>query len=159
MSNVYTNSKEVAICKECYVNDHRITPLHNPMDCLQHHTQYICGTCGRCICIERDPHKGLQRWNFPFATLESATSYLRTADITMRSSCGIYEIRNDKGRVSYKIFLDKDQLNIYLKKNKGKSCKGEKPIFQADCYQEYAETQIRKLTNNEISLYLNQRNE
>ena len=34
------------MCKECYVDQNRITPLLNPFDCLENHTQYICGTCG-----------------------------------------------------------------------------------------------------------------
>lgn len=43
------------MCEECYADENRITPLLNPLDCLEHHTQYICGTCGRCICIEHGP--------------------------------------------------------------------------------------------------------
>ena len=42
------------MCEECYSDENRITPLLNPLDCLENHTQYICGTCGRCICIEHD---------------------------------------------------------------------------------------------------------
>jgi len=34
-----------------YSDNNRITPLLNPMECLENHIQYICGTCGRCICI------------------------------------------------------------------------------------------------------------
>ena len=67
------------MCEECYVNESRITPLLNPIECLEHHTQYICGICGRCICIEHDPKRGLQRWNFPFKSLEIEKLYLRTA--------------------------------------------------------------------------------
>ena len=37
------------MCEECYSDENRITPLLNPLDCLENHTQYICGTCGRCI--------------------------------------------------------------------------------------------------------------
>ena len=88
------------MCEECYSDENRITPLRNPLDCLENHTQYICGTCGRCICIEHDPNRGLQRWNFLFKSLEIAKYYLRTADYTTKSSCGIYEIENSKGRVS-----------------------------------------------------------
>lgn len=40
------------MCKECYSNNNRIAPLLNPLDCLENHTQYMCGTYGRCICIE-----------------------------------------------------------------------------------------------------------
>lgn len=41
------------MCVECYVDEKKITPLLNPIECLQNHMQYICGTCGRCICIEK----------------------------------------------------------------------------------------------------------
>lgn len=73
------------MCEECYSDKNRITPLLNPLDCLKKHTQYICGTCGRCICIEHDENRGLQRWNFPFKSLEIAKLYLRTADYTMKT--------------------------------------------------------------------------
>ena len=63
------------MCEECYSDENRITPLLNPLDCLENHTQYICGTCGRCICIEHDPNRGLQRWNFPFKSLEIEFSW------------------------------------------------------------------------------------
>lgn len=73
------------MCEECYVSENRITPLLKPRECLVNHIQYICGTCGRCICIEKDARRGLQRWNFPFKTLEAAKCYLRVADYTMKS--------------------------------------------------------------------------
>lgn len=87
----------------------------NPMDCLKNHTQYICGTCGRCICIERDPKRGLQRWNFPFESLGIAKLYLRAADYTMKKPCGIYELTNENGRLSYKIFTGSEDLLAYLR--------------------------------------------
>lgn len=74
---------------ECYSNENRVTPLLNPLECLQNHTQYICGTCGRCICIDKDPKSGLQRWNFPFKTVEIAKLYSRTADYTTKMSSGV----------------------------------------------------------------------
>lgn len=111
------------ICEECYSDKNRITPLLNPLDCLKNHTQYVCGTCGRCICIEHDSKRGVQRWNFPFKSLEIAKLYLRTADYTMKKACGIYEIQSESGRISYKIFADSEELQLYLKKNKGKSVK------------------------------------
>ena len=92
------------MCKECYVDQNRVTPLLNPVECLENHTQYICGTCGRCICIEYDPNRGLQRWNFPFKSLEIAKLYLRTADYSEKKPCGIYELKSENGRISYKIF-------------------------------------------------------
>lgn len=145
------------MCKECYVNQSRMTPLLNPIDCLENHTQYICGTCGRCICIEHDKKRGLQRWNFPFKSLEIAKLYLRTADYTMKKSCGIYEIKSENGRLSYKIFEDEESLKIYLKRNKGKTCETMKPAFIVDEYREYKNTQVRKLTPEEVERYMSER--
>jgi len=145
------------MCIECYIDENRITPLLNPIECLQNHTQYICGTCGRCICIEHDPKRGLQRWNFPFKSLEIAKMYLRTADYSMKKSCGIYKIESENGRLSYKIFANNEDLQLYLKKNKGKTCKDTKPVFAVEKYKEYANTQIRKLTSDEIQEYMSER--
>ena len=145
------------MCEECYVNENRITPLLNPVDCLEHHTQYICGTCGRCICIERDPQRGLQRWNFPFKSLEIAKLYLRTADYTEKKPCGIYEIENSKGKKSYKIFASYDDVLIFLKKNKDKKCKQNAPLFTVGEYKEYPHTQIRMLTSAEVRQYMSER--
>lgn len=145
------------MCIECYTNESRITPLLNPLECLKNHTQYICGTCGRCICIEHDPNCGLQRWNFPFKSLETAKLYLRTADYTMKKSCGIYEIKSENGRISYKFFSNKEELLLYLKKNRRKTCENMNPVFTVEEYKEYANTQIRKLTSDEIQKYLSER--
>ena len=145
------------MCKECYVIQSRMTPLLNPIDCLENHTQYICGTCGRCICIEHDKKRGLQRWNFPFKSLEIAKLYLRTADYTMKKSCGIYEIKSENGRLSYKIFEDEESLKIYLKRNKGKTCETMKPAFIVDEYREYENTEVRKLTPDEVDRYISER--
>ena len=138
------------MCEECYSEKNRITPLLNPLECLENHTQYICGTCGRCICIEHDPVRGLQRWNFPFKSLEIAKLYLRTADYTTKKSCGIYEIENSKDRKSYKIFAANEDLELFLKKNKDKKCRQMSPVFSVEKYEEYPQTQVRKLTSAEI---------
>ena len=145
------------MCKECYVEENRITPLLNPLECLKNHTQYICGTCGRCICIESDPNRHLQRWNFPFKSLEIAKLYLRTADYTMKKSCGIYELKDEKGKISYKIFANTEDLQLYLKKNKEKVCEKMLHIFIVKEYIEYADTKIRKLTSDEIQRYMSER--
>lgn len=146
------------MCIECYCEESRKTPLLNLLECLSNHKQYICGTCGRCICIEKDPKRGLQRWNFPFKTRDIAKLYLRTADYTTKKACGIYEIENSKGRVSYKIFSDKDELSVYLKKNNDKKCKLMKPVFTIGKYIEYPNTQVRRLNSDEIELYMSERN-
>ena len=145
------------MCMECYIDENRITPLLKPLDCLANHTQYICGTCGRCICIEHDPKRGLQRWNFPFKSLGIAKLYLRTADYSMKKPCGIYEIKSENGRVSYKIFADSEAMQLYLKNNSGKTCETMKPIFIVEEYKEYPNTQVRKLTFDEIQKYMSER--
>lgn len=142
------------MCPECYSEKARITPLLKAEDCLKNHTQYICGTCGRCICIERDRVRGLQRWNFPFKSLEIAKLYLRTADYIVKKSCGIYEITGMDGRKSYKIFADISDLEAFLTKNKDRSCEKMSPIFKVGEYREYPNTEVRKLTEGEIKRYL-----
>ena len=145
------------MCIECYVNENRTTPLLNPLECLKKHTQYICGTCGRCICIEHDSKRKLQRWNFPFKSLEIAKLYLRTADYTVKKCCGIYEIENSNGRKSYKIFAGNEELKLFLKKNKDKICKQMAPTFSALEYKEYSKTEVRKLTSEEVEKYMKER--
>lgn len=145
------------MCQECYTDQSRATPLINHVVCLREHTQYICGTCGRCICIEHDPKRGLQRWNFPFKTLEMAKLYLRTADYTMKKSCGIYEIKNETGRISYKIFANIEALRLFLQKNRCKTCKHMSPVFTFGVYKEYEKTQVRKLATREITKYMLER--
>ena len=138
------------MCQECYSEAPRITPLLKPLECLKNHTQYICGTCGRCICIEKEPQRGLQRWNFPFKSLDIAKLYLRTADYTMKTNCG-------KGRKSYKIFANNEDLYIYLQKNNKKKCLLMKPVYQKNQYLEFHHTQVRKLTAAEINTYIDER--
>lgn len=145
------------MCKECYVDQSRVTPLLNPLECLNNHTQYICGTCGRCICIEYDPNRGLQRWNFPFKSLEIAKLYLRTADYTEKKPCGIYELKSENGRISYKIFASNEDLKLYLKKNKGKTCEKMASFFSVEEYQEFPNTQVRRLTSGEVQKYMSER--
>ena len=139
------------MCQECYSNECRATPKIKPRECLEHHTQYICGTCGRCICIERDRKRGVQRWNFPFKTLETAKLYLRTADYTMKKPCTIYKIKNNKGRISFKIFVDYLDVEKYSKKNQDKLIE---PVFSVEKYKEYPKTEIRKLTIDEVEQYM-----
>lgn len=142
------------MCEECYATDSRATPILKPLDCLRQHTQYICGTCGRCICIEHDPKRKLQRWNFPFSSLEIAKLYIRVADVTMKKACGIYELQQMNGRISYKIFSKEKELLHYLKQHQDRSCKTMKPVYKVEEFKEYPNSQIRKLTSDEIQLYL-----
>lgn len=141
-------------CKECYCSMKRVTPLLKPRECLENHLQYICGTCGRCICINKTEKGGLQRWNFPFKSLEIAKLYLRTADVITKTNCGIYEITNSYGRKSYKIFQNEIELKSFLHKNKDKSCAQMYPIYRRPQFQEFPKSEIRKLEADEIELYI-----
>lgn len=47
----------------------------------------------------------------------------------MKKPCGIYELKSENGRLSYKIFVNIEDLQLYLKKNKGKICKDMKPVL------------------------------
>lgn len=141
------------MCPECYCDNNCATPLLNKRDCLEKHTQYICSTCGRYICIEIDKKRNLQRWNFPFKSLEIAKLYLRTADYTTKSSCGIYEIISSTNRKSYKIFPTIDDFLDYLHKTKKSSIKYT-ASFQMKTFQSFPKTEIRKLTIKEVNEYL-----
>lgn len=145
------------MCEECYSSDSRITPLLGAIDCLENHTQYICGTCGRFICIERDPRRGAQRWNFPFKSLDIAKLYLRTADYTTKKPCGIYELKSSGGRLSYKIFATAQDLELYLKNNRDKTCENMSPLFSAGEYIEYPGTGVRMVSTQEIDKYMSER--
>jgi len=134
-----------------------MTPLLNPQECLKNHKQYVCGTCGRSICIDKDEKRNVQRWNFPFKSLEIAKLYLRTADFTIKKPCGIYELVNSKGRLSYKIFASIEDLKIYLAKNKDKNCELMEPIYIRDKYEEFQNTKIKHLSESEVKTYLSER--
>ncbi|MGC6767468.1 hypothetical protein ACYSNR_05630 [Enterococcus sp. LJL128] len=146
----------MSICKECYSSNNRITPIRGAKECLETHTQYICGTCGRCICIEKDPRRHLQRWHFPFQKQETALLYLRTADVSEKTNCGIYQLADVSGRLSYKIFPTKAALESYLIKNKSKKSTSYSPVYQQAIYQVFPDTQIRRLTLDEAAQYLSE---
>lgn len=107
--------------------------------------------------FSKDQKRGLQRWSFPFKSLEITKLYLRTADYTMKKPCGIYEIKNKNGRLLYRIFADNEDLRVYLRKNKDKTCETIFPVFRVEEYKEYPNTQIRKLTFDEIQKYMSER--
>lgn len=149
----------MTVCKECYSTMRRVTPLVKSQECLENHRQYICGTCGRCICINKTKNGGLQRWNFPFKSLEIAKLYLRTADVTTKTNCGIYEIISSNKRTSYKIFQDNKELQEYLKKNMEKNCVPMAPIYRCPVYKENPYSEIRKLSHDEVQQYIKEQKE
>lgn len=74
----------------------------------------------------------------------------------MKRSCGIYEVKSKSGRISYKIFADGEEMQLFLAKNKGKTC-DITPIFTAGEYREYPDTQVRRLSDDEIKRYMSKR--
>ena len=82
---------------------------------------------------------------------------MRSADYTMKKSCGIYEIKSEKGRASYKIFPDVKDLELYMKNNKEKVCETMKSSFMVEEYKEYETTEVRKLKFDEIEKYMSER--
>ena len=158
MLNEKENITTKARCKECYAENNRATPLLNPAACLRHHRQYVCNTCGRCICADVD-EKGRFRALFPFKSLAIAILYLRAAEVVWQKACGIYEINNDKGGRAYKIFPSKTELTLYLQNNKQKHCLSMQPLFRTPCYVGCKSEQLRMLTSEEVDKYLNERSE
>jgi hypothetical protein len=140
-------------CKECYADNNRATPLLNPEDCLHHHRQYVCNSCGRCICADVDA-KGRFRAKFPFMSLDVAILYLQAAEVVLQKPCEIYEIVNDKGRKEYKIFPSELELNDYLHNNKQKRRTSAQPLYVSPRYTACTSQQLRMLTKGEIEKYL-----
>ena len=143
-------------CPECYAIDGRITPLLNPKECLLHHRQYICSTCGRCICADVDD-KGKFRALFPFKTFAIATLYLRAAEVIWEQACGIYEIEDIKGKKQYKIFPSLSELKSYLQKNKQKRSLLSEPLLVTPQYKAYQPEQLRKLSTEEVAIYMEEK--
>jgi len=48
-------------------------------------------------------------------------------------------------------------LQLFLKKNKDKVCESIAPIFFIEQYEEYSNTEVRKLTAEEIEKYMSER--
>jgi hypothetical protein len=147
------------MCLECYSEFSRITPLIEPEDCLRSHRQYVCRTCGRCICANR----GL----YPFKALEIATLYLRPVEAIKGVPCGVYELdayypkktKGKKTRKNYKIFADSGELEAYLKKNPTKSAASKEPTFSAEYYTPVSEADLRALTQAEVATYMQEKGE
>ena len=118
--------------------------------------QYICSTCGRCICADVDD-KGKFRALFPFKTLAIATLYLRAAEVIWEQACGIYEIEDIKGKKQYKIFPSLSELKSYLKKNKQKRSLLSEPLLVTPQYKAYQPEQLRKLSTEEVAIYMKEK--
>lgn len=143
-------------CIECYAADNRATPLLGKRECLEQHEQYICGTCGRCICCQKDEKRQLRRIDFPFKSVEIAQLYLRVADQLQQEPCGIYEVVSESGRKSYKIFVNDTAFQEYLDKHKQKRAGETQAVYRRSLYQAFSKTETRRLNQTEIETYLNE---
>lgn len=144
------------MCPECYADKSRATPLKNAEDCLRNHRQYVCSTCRRAICASVDD-KGRYRALFPFSNLKDAQLYLRSAEVITKSKCGIYEIKDINGRLSYKIFQNNEYLEEYLKKSKNKFSEIKVPKFQTKEYVDFEPWQLKFFTPLEAKQYLEEK--
>jgi hypothetical protein len=143
-------------CSECYSSDPRVTPILDPESCLMSHKQYVCSTCGRCICAEADS-QNKYRIKYPFKSLEIAKLYLRAAEAIYEGPCEIYEVEYSNGRTLYKIFQSSDDMFAYLKKNPMQSCPSEKPLYRTPSYRPHDKSQVRMLSTKEIAKYLEEK--
>jgi hypothetical protein len=145
-------------CPECYSDNPRVTPILDPEKCLKTHRQYICASCGRCICAEVDRNNEF-RARFPFKTLEIAKLYLRAAEAIYGGPCEIYEIQYKNGRIFYRIFENKEDLKDHLSKNPDQECGNMTPLYRSAAYSPVALNQMRKLSSQEIDAYLMEKQE
>ena len=140
-------------CPECYSSDPRVTPILDAESCLMSHEQYVCSTCGRCICAEKDS-QNKYRIKYPFSSLEIAKLYLRAAEAIYGGPCEIYEVEYSNGRILYKIFHTSEDMEAYLKKNPMQSCPSDKPLYVTPTYKPAERNQIRKLTADQVAKYM-----
>jgi hypothetical protein len=143
-------------CPECYSDDPRATPLLGPEDCLRKHTQYVCATCGRCICADVGKG-GKARWWFPFKTSEIAQLYIRAGEVISGGPCAIYEFESSTGRRFVKIFANDEDRDTYCKRNPDKRLLSEKPAFVTSSYKPMQDGQRRRLTDEQVTQYLREK--
>lgn len=74
-----------------------------------------------------------------------------------KAAVRIYEMKNSKGRVSYKIFACSEDFQDYLRKNRDKKATQAEPLFTAGRFVEYPDTEVRRLTSDEVENYLSER--
>ena len=143
-------------CPECYSDDPRATPLRGPEHCLSNHTQYVCATCGRCICAGVRKG-GKARWKFPFKSADIAQIYIRAAEAITSRSCAIYEFESSNVRRFAKIFASDEDRNAYCQRNPDKHLVSEEPAFVTPNDQLPQVDQRRRLTNQKVSRYLEEK--
>jgi hypothetical protein len=141
-------------CTECYTDKPRITPILEPELCLRNDLQYICSSCGRCMCVDTKRTTGA-RCLQPFSSMEMAMLYLRSTEVIKEAACGIYEIMNpNTNKKSFIILAGQKDLSEFLSKNPGRFCKNNEPKYRTAKYTPPKKDQVRKLSEAEIQQYL-----
>ena len=140
-------------CPECYSDEPRITPLRGPENCLRNHTQYVCATCGRCICADVGKG-GKARWRFPFKNADIARLYIRAAEAIVDGPCEIYNFVSSNGRRFAKIFATVEERETYCLRNPEKRLESAKPAFVTPEYKSMQTGQRRMLDEAEVARYL-----
>lgn len=150
--------KKTTKCGECYSEHPRVTPLLGARECLERHRQYICGTCGRIVCIDLGGERRA-RCFMPFKTREIALLYVKCAEIISGKACGIYKLTYKRGDERYRIFESGEILDAFLKKNREVTCENKKPVYKTGLYTPVREDQVRYLSPREVDIYLRERNQ
>jgi hypothetical protein len=143
-------------CPECYSDEPRVTPILDPESCLTNHLQYVCSTCGRCVCVDIDT-QNKYRINFPFKSVEIAKLYLRSAEVIYSGPCEIYEIEMANGTRLVKIFKDKEEMEADMKRNPMQSCPNPVPVFKTKAYKPHKADQVKNLSSEEVKQYLKEK--
>jgi len=143
-------------CPECYSDEPRVTPIIDPGSCLTNHLQYVCSSCGRCVCVDLDK-QNKYRVYFPFKSVEIAKLYLRSAEVIFSGPCEIYEIELANGTRLVKIFKDKEAMEADMQRNPMQSCANPVPIFKTESYKPHDPSQVRNLTPDEVKQYLKEK--
>ena len=80
----------------------------------------------------------------------------------MKMINNVERIKNFKEEKMFRVFLYKKRqywysIQCFWGRNKGKICEKMKPVFIVEEYQEYENTQVRKLTPEEVERYMSER--
>lgn len=143
-------------CPECYSDEPRVTPILDPEGCLTNHLQYVCSTCGRCVCVDIDT-RNTYRVNMPFKSLDIARLYLRSAEVIHGGPCEIYEIEMANGTKLVRIYRDREEMEADTERNPMQSCPNPVPLLETSTFKPHTAAQVRNLTAEEVKRYLKEK--
>jgi hypothetical protein len=85
--------------------------------------------------------------------------YLKAAEIMNEGVCGVYELTYKRGDKRYRVFKSTEELETFLKKNKAVTCENFEPVYISKKHVAVADEQVRRLTKQEVTKYLEERKE